>query len=158
MGRVLHPSHDVLVVRDGQGESRLGRCVVASGPLATMRGLLLTERPSGYEGALLRRCRSVHTFGMSFPIDIFFLEAHPDPEDDHRLGHGSSHLEEVWRFRVLSAIRGVPPWRPPLGHRSATDVLELAAPGAEQSVGRAGVVVEGDLLVVRRSALREQGR
>ena len=38
------------------------------------RGLLGSALSPG-EGLLLRRCRSVHTFGMRFPIDAVLLDA-----------------------------------------------------------------------------------
>jgi uncharacterized protein len=44
-------------------------------PAARLLGLaLLRELPRGH-ALLLRRCRSVHTFGMRFPLDVAFLSA-----------------------------------------------------------------------------------
>jgi uncharacterized protein len=39
-----------------------------------MRGLLGHQRLASDEALLLVPCRSVHTFGMSFPIDILFID------------------------------------------------------------------------------------
>ena len=53
----------------------LGRTViVASGTRARFLGLALLPRSSAGEGLLIPRCRSVHTFGMRFSIDVIFLD------------------------------------------------------------------------------------
>lgn len=41
-----------------------------------MRGLLGREALASSEALSLQACRSVHTFGMRFPIDIVFLDRH----------------------------------------------------------------------------------
>jgi uncharacterized membrane protein (UPF0127 family) len=41
-----------------------------------MRGLLGRDRLEAGEAMLLLACRWVHTFGMRFPIDVVFLDAH----------------------------------------------------------------------------------
>jgi uncharacterized protein len=48
-------------------------------PLATtwrsrLLGLSLLPRENAGEGLLIPRCRSVHTFGMRFALDLVFLE------------------------------------------------------------------------------------
>src|SRR3954451_8506037 len=63
------------------------------------------------EPLLIPRCRSVHTAGMRFPIDVVFL----DP-----------------RGRVLRVVRDVPPWRV-VSCRQAAAVIETAA-------GEAGMI------------------
>lgn len=63
------------------------------------------ELPHGH-ALLIPRCRSVHTFGMRFPIDIEFLDEHG---------------------RTLRVERSVPPRRV-LFCRSASAVLETASP------------------------------
>jgi len=62
-------------------------------PVATTRasrllGLALLTRERAPTGLLLPRCRSVHTFGMRFPLDLVFLDA---------------------AGRVVELRRGVPP-------------------------------------------------
>ncbi len=47
---------------------------IARGPLARMRGLMATAPLPRDEGLLLRPCRQVHTFGMSYPIDAVFCD------------------------------------------------------------------------------------
>src|SRR5689334_17122228 len=65
---------------------------------------LLRVLPSGH-ALLIPDCRSVHTFGMRFPIDIAFL-------DD--------------RGRAIRIARAVPPWRL-LVCRDAFAVIEAPA-------------------------------
>ena len=65
------------------------RVVVARSRWARLTGLALRRDPPGY-ALLIPRCRSIHTFGMRFPLDIAFLDA---------------------EGRVLEIRRGVPPGR-----------------------------------------------
>lgn len=65
------------------------RIVLARSGWSRLRGLALRRRPPGY-ALLLPGCRSVHTFGMRFRIDLVWLD---------RDG------------RVLRIDRAVPPWR-----------------------------------------------
>jgi uncharacterized membrane protein (UPF0127 family) len=84
-------------------------------PLATtmrsrLLGLALLSRRRAGAGLLIPRCRSVHTFGMWFPIDVIFLDGEQ---------------------RVLDLRRGVPPGRL-LRCSSAMSVLELPSPSVTQ--------------------------
>ncbi|MGH2984896.1 MAG: DUF192 domain-containing protein [Solirubrobacterales bacterium] len=80
-------------------------------PIATtgrsrLLGLALLDRAEAGDGLLIRRCRSVHTFGMRFHLDLIFLDT-----DD----------------RAIEVRREVPPRR--LVRCPAADsVLELPAP------------------------------
>jgi uncharacterized membrane protein (UPF0127 family) len=76
---------------------------VAAGFRARLLGLALLDRAGADRGLLIPRCRAVHTFGMRFALDVYFLD-----------GHG----------RVLGARTGVPPRRF-VRHPGATAVLEL---------------------------------
>jgi uncharacterized protein len=80
-------------------------------PVATtwpsrLLGLALLPRGGAGAGLLIPRCRSVHTFGMRFPLDLLFLDA-----------------EE----RVVEISRAVPPGRLIRCSR-AMAVLELPSP------------------------------
>ena len=49
-------------------------------PIATtfrtrLLGLARRDRPEAGPGLLIPRCASVHTFGMRFALDVFFLDA-----------------------------------------------------------------------------------
>jgi uncharacterized membrane protein (UPF0127 family) len=81
---------------------------VARSRWSRLRGLAFRERPPA-EPLLIPRCRSVHTFGMRFALDLVWL------------GRGG---------RVLRIDRAVPPWRVRCC-REAIEVLELAAGGAD---------------------------
>ncbi len=97
------------------------RCTVASSPSARLRGLLGRRGlPSG-EGLLLRRCASVHTCFLGFPIDVVLLEG-----DD----------------RVVAVVEWLAPWRL-AGRRGSKAVLELAAGEA-----RRRAISPGDRLTV----------
>lgn len=75
--------------------------------------------PAG-QGLYLSNCKSIHTFGMRFPIDVVFLDA--------------SH-------HVIDVIERLPPNRLTRFHPDAADVLELP-PGV---IGEFGIT-PGDLL------------
>jgi uncharacterized membrane protein (UPF0127 family) len=79
---------------------------VASGLRTRLRGLSRRDRAEVGPGLLIPRCASVHTFGMRFPLDLYFLD-----------GEG----------RVISVRRRVPPrriaWQP-----GARYVLEIPSP------------------------------
>jgi uncharacterized membrane protein (UPF0127 family) len=79
---------------------------VASTRLSRLLGLALLSRGRAGTGLLIPRCRSVHTLGMRFRLDLLFLDA---------------------AGRVIEIRRNVPPIRlircPP-----ADAVLELRSP------------------------------
>lgn len=83
----------------------LDRFPVARGFRARLLGLSWTDRPDAGPGLLIPRCASVHTFGMRFELDVFFLD-----------GSG----------RVIAVHRRVPPRRV-LWQRGARAVLEIPA-------------------------------
>lgn len=78
---------------------------VASGIRARLLGLALLDREAAGPGLLIPRCAAVHTFGMRFPLDVYFL----GPGDE-----------------ILDLRRAVPP-RHLVAHRGAVAVLELPA-------------------------------
>ncbi|HVY97241.1 MAG TPA: DUF192 domain-containing protein [Solirubrobacterales bacterium] len=93
--------------RLGVGEVR-----VAAGFRARLLGLALVPRERAGAGLLIPRCSSVHTFGMRFALDVYFLD-----------GEG----------RVLFVHRAVPPRRL-RWCRGARAVLEVpAAQGGESA-------------------------
>ena len=80
-------------------------------PIATTRasrllGLALLDCERAGRGLLIPSCRSVHTFGMRFTLDVVFLDA---------------------EGRVVELRRAVPPNRV-LRCPGATAVLELPSP------------------------------
>jgi uncharacterized membrane protein (UPF0127 family) len=86
-------------------------CVlVAASPLARLLGLTGLAPPPPGVGLLFPRCRSVHTFGMRFALDLVWLD-----------GAGA----------VVRVDRGVPPRRV-RWCRGARSVVELGAPRQRQ--------------------------
>src|SRR6478752_4557826 len=66
-------------------EAMRGRDVaVAHGPRTRLLGLAFLAREGVGGGLLIPRCRSVHTFGMRFDLDIHFLDAAGQPTSVHR--------------------------------------------------------------------------
>lgn len=49
--------------------------MVAGDPLSRLVGLAFLDRDRAPQGLLFPRCRSVHTFGMRFTLDLLFLGA-----------------------------------------------------------------------------------
>ncbi len=82
----------------------LGREVpLATGTRARLLGLSHLDRDEAGCGLLIPRCSSVHTFGMRFALDLYFLDE---------------------RGAVLATRRGVQPRRV-AASRSAAAVLEV---------------------------------
>lgn len=94
----------------------LGREVrVARGPRSRFLGLAHLDREEAGSGLLIPRCSSVHTFGMRFPLDLYFLDE---------------------RGELISVRRLVPARRLAICRR-AKAVLELpAAEGGEISAAK----------------------
>ena len=86
---------------------------VARGFKARARGLSRRDLADAGPGLLISRCASVHTFGMRFPLDLFFLD---------REG------------RVISVRRRVPPRRI-VWQWGARSVLEIPSPEGGESPG-----------------------
>jgi uncharacterized membrane protein (UPF0127 family) len=80
--------------------------------LSRLLGLALLSPGRAGEGLLIPRCRSVHTFGMRFAIDVIFLD----------------------RSRAPLAIRSAVPRNRVVRERDADAVLELPS----LNLGRAG--------------------
>jgi uncharacterized protein len=75
-----------------------------------LRGLAFRDREDAGPGLLIPRCGSVHTFGMRFALDVFFLDA---------------------EGAVIAVRRAVPPRRI-LWQRGSSAVLEIpVAPEGE---------------------------
>ncbi len=57
---------------------------VATGARCRLLGLAWLDRGEAGAGLLIPRCASVHTFGMRFPLDLFFLDELGDLLDMRR--------------------------------------------------------------------------
>jgi len=83
---------------------------IATASLSRLLGLAYLDLDEAGPGLLIPRCSSVHTFGMRFPLDIYFLGEETD---------------------LLAIRRGVPAYRF-VSCRGAKAVLEIpAAEGGE---------------------------
>ena len=58
--------------------------MVAESWWARLSGLAWRSEPPDGWALLFPRCRSVHTFGMRFPIDVVFLDRHGWPIEIRR--------------------------------------------------------------------------
>jgi uncharacterized membrane protein (UPF0127 family) len=81
------------------------RAYVADSPRARLLGLAWLDELPGDCGLLIPRCRSVHSFGMRFDLDVRFLDADG---------------------RVLRRVEALPPRRV-VWCQGAAAVLERAA-------------------------------
>lgn len=98
------------------------RAQMAQSLLARMVGLLGRDHLPPGEALILPSCRSIHTLGMRFPIDVVFVD-------------GS--------WRVLRSWRDLRPGRMTPYVWAAKNVVELPA-----GTLRDGVVVPGDRLLL----------
>lgn len=97
---------EVRVVRTDTGASVGTRVAVAESFGHRLRGLLAQPPLHTGQGLLLLNCNSVHTVGMSYAIDVAFLDANG---------------------RVIRSIAGLRPYRFGLGGAQAAHTLELPA-------------------------------
>jgi uncharacterized protein len=92
----------------------LARVTIAANPLTRARGLI-ARRLEAHHGLLLRRCTSVHTWAMSYAIDVVYLDEY---------------------FRVTRVDHALKPFRFSRGPAGTRHTLELAA-GAARDAGLA---------------------
>jgi len=95
----------IVVHNQDRGQTLGERIRVADRWWSRARGLLGRTLGEG-EGLLIRPCRAVHMFGMSYPIDVAFLD-------------GGS--------QVVATYADLRPGRMTRFHRSAETALELPA-------------------------------
>ena len=95
--RAINRTRDTVLIERG---------MIAANMWARMRGLLGHPPLESGEGLVLQGEQAIHTFGMSFAIDVLFLD---------RAG------------RVIHLIQAMPPWRASPILWQGRDVLELPA-------------------------------
>jgi len=84
-------------------------------------GLMFKEKMDGFDGLLIKQCRSIHTFFMRYPLDIVFMNN---------------------EMKIKKIIRNIKPWRMTLIYFTSTQVLELEGGTLHQEIR------EGDKLEV----------
>ena len=113
------------ITNQSRGDSLVSSGLVADSLAARLRGLIGSAPLGPGEGLLISPCSSIHTFWMSFPIDVIYLNSSQEVEGiDHALA----------------------PWKLGSFHRNVRSVLELPAGTAEASGTRVGdrLQVRGD--------------
>jgi len=108
-------------VRVVHGESGSGvgtEIAVADSWWCRFRGLLARPELKPGQGLLILDCGSVHTVGMTYPIDVAFLDA---------------------RGRVVRSIARLEPWRIGRGGPAAVHALELPAGRLEETGTGTGI-------------------
>ena len=103
--------------RNRQLGSRIG---LADSWLTRLRGMLGRPAPDRGEGLLLTPCRSVHMYGMRFPLDVAFLDR---------------------KGEVVAIYPSLAPGSRPRGHRKGAHALELPAGTLAQSETSVGDVL-----------------
>lgn len=95
-------------------------------------GLLGRDSIANGSGLWIKKCNSIHTFFMQFPIDVIFVDK---------------------KLKVISVCRDLKPWRITRLHFKATSVFELPAGtldrAVEDTTGLKGDAIQpGDILNV----------
>ncbi len=97
------------------------QCHVAESFFDRLRGLIGRKGLAQGEGMLFLKCNSIHTWMMSFSIDVVFLNTISDS-----------------KYEVVSVVKSVRPWKLfPVTNLRANHVLELG----EGSIERIGLNV-----------------
>jgi len=77
-------------INNGDDEMIAHRVLTADSFLRRLFGLLFKKPLENGEALLIRDCKSIHTIGMRYSIDVVFID------------EGG---------KVISAIKDIPPWR-----------------------------------------------
>ncbi len=80
------------------------KAYIADDMFSRMKGLMFSKKIPFGDGILIKKCNSIHTFFMNYPIDIIFL--------------GKD-------FSIKKVIRNIPPWRATKIYFNSYQVLEL---------------------------------
>ena len=83
-----------------------GELKVAESFFSRLIGLMFKEKMDGFDGLLIKKCNSIHTFFMRYPLDILFLDK---------------------EMKVVRVYRNLLPWRMTRVVWKAVQVLELKA-------------------------------
>lgn len=95
--------------------------IEAKSTVQKMKGLMFSSSMQGFDGMLFKRCNSIHTFFMKYPIDILFMNK---------------------EMKIVKIIRNLQPWRITRMYFSAYQALEVMGGTLDERVR------EGDELEV----------
>ena len=109
------------VVKKENGEEIAENVVVAKSMFKRMKGLMFAESMDTFDGLMIEKCNSIHTFFMRFKIDVIFLTR---------------------QLEVVKVIENISPWRMTLIYPKSFQVLELVGGSLK------GRVKKGDYLEV----------
>ena len=113
-----------MIVRNAAHNTTLGETIeVAATAAQRVRGLLGRDRLEDGQGLLFKNCGSLHTFFMTFPLDIIF--------DDRR-------------GKVLKVAPGVKPFKLVAAPMRAFYAIELPEGAIERSGTQAGDILAFD--------------
>jgi trehalose synthase len=143
---VTHPGR----FRDLAATAVLGHSVpVAAHGRARLLGLARLDRAEAGPGLLLPRCRSVHTFGMRFPLDLVFLDAEGRPRSLRRRVPSRRIVSDRGASAVLElpSLSGMTAREVQVPSLSLSRLREALEPAAlerfEAGLGRAGELLAG---------------
>lgn len=93
------------ILKTPRGEIICHKMMVAENTLERMKGLMFSDDiPNQADGFLIKRCNSIHTFFMNYPLDVIFLDKN---------------------LKVIKIIENLRPWKITLFYLRATQTLEL---------------------------------
>lgn len=118
------PSHQATVA--GSTTMLAARLAVADTHWTRLRGLLGTRALPAGDGLWIRPCRQVHMFGMSYPIDVVFLDASNN---------------------VVAVTEDLRPWQISPLVKTAASVIELPA----GTIRQAGLVAGQTITIAART-------
>ena len=93
--QIIHKSSGNVLVKEGR---------IAQNFFHRLKGLMFDQKMEAFDGLLITRCNSIHTFFMNFNIDVIFLDK---------------------EYRIVKIKRDIKPWRMSPFYFSASSVLEL---------------------------------
>ncbi len=98
-------------LKDSKGNILLPRIRLADTFLTRARGLLFSPAIGEEAGLWIKPCRSVHSFFMTYPIDVVFLDK---------------------ELNIVFILKNMQPWRTSPICRTAGSVLEIRAGAADR--------------------------
>lgn len=113
----IEPGREMRVENVTRGRTLAESVSVADTWWTRLRGLLFRPELQQGEGLLIVPCNGVHTFGMSYPIDVLFVDEAQE---------------------VAAVEHELKPWRATGLHRSSHCALELPAGRAAETSTRTG--------------------